>query len=358
MIAVTLLGKAVADGSASGFAHYVDWALCQSRKGRDQCVRRSRRKNLGSYPRNHLYLILNLDYRIRTGVSPKKGNKKCNELPVFLPARTVAHRHRSAFTLIELLVVIAIIAILAAILFPVFAKAREKARQASCMSNLKQIGLGLTQYAQDFDEITVKAWQGDPFATGGGANYRWMDMIQPYVKNTALFHCPDDAGGLQPGVTGNYIPEPVGTTSTATVNYQQNFGSYMINSTGYNETLASGLRGPACNQGSGGSNFPGVVLAAMKSPANTVWVVEGDGGYQISSATNAVLQASSEKGFPTINSGAAVTNADGWSQVFRHGGPDISNVLWCDGHAKAFRQGQMLAKNTAGNYYLWTCNGE
>jgi prepilin-type N-terminal cleavage/methylation domain-containing protein/prepilin-type processing-associated H-X9-DG protein len=89
--------------------------------------------------------------------------------------------NKRAFTLIELLVVIAIIAILAAILFPVFAKAREKARQASCASNEKQMGLALLQYAQDYDERMVMR-----YFTG----FHWQTQIAPYVKNTQVFNCP------------------------------------------------------------------------------------------------------------------------------------------------------------------------
>jgi prepilin-type N-terminal cleavage/methylation domain-containing protein/prepilin-type processing-associated H-X9-DG protein len=90
------------------------------------------------------------------------------------------------FTLIELLVVIAIIAILAAILFPVFARARENARKASCMSNLKQIGLGYLQYAQDYDERQL------PVRAGGNPSphFAWHEIIQPYVKSTQLLRCP------------------------------------------------------------------------------------------------------------------------------------------------------------------------
>ncbi len=98
--------------------------------------------------------------------------------------------NRSGFTLIELLVVIAIIAILAAILFPVFARARENARKTSCMSNLKQMGLGMLQYTQDYDERMVPIRQ-DPGVTG--ARNVWFSLFQPYVKSTQLFVCPSDS---------------------------------------------------------------------------------------------------------------------------------------------------------------------
>jgi prepilin-type N-terminal cleavage/methylation domain-containing protein/prepilin-type processing-associated H-X9-DG protein len=111
---------------------------------------------------------------------------------------------KSGFTLIELLVVIAIISILAAILFPVFAQAREKARQISCISNLKQIGLASLQYSQDYDEMmfpttyyangTLYQWDGGTdFATGG--NYIPAEgLLQPYMKSVAIQDCPDAAG--------------------------------------------------------------------------------------------------------------------------------------------------------------------
>src|SRR2546423_14978469 len=107
--------------------------------------------------------------------------------------------HRAAFTLIELLVVIAIIAILAAILFPVFAQAREQARKTSCLSNVKQIALGSAMYTQDYDEQFVVAW--------GAPAGPWTDLLQPYIKNgqerpgeswnrsTGIWHCPSDGTG-------------------------------------------------------------------------------------------------------------------------------------------------------------------
>jgi prepilin-type N-terminal cleavage/methylation domain-containing protein/prepilin-type processing-associated H-X9-DG protein len=92
---------------------------------------------------------------------------------------------RRGFTLIELLVVIAIIAILAAILFPVFAKAREKARQSACLSNVKQLGLAMLQYAQDYDETYPPAYCVLPTVP-------WPQLLQPYVKNTQITVCPSD----------------------------------------------------------------------------------------------------------------------------------------------------------------------
>src|SRR5688572_14558614 len=94
---------------------------------------------------------------------------------------------RRAFTLIELLVVIAIIAILAAILFPVFAQAREAARKTSCLSNVKQIMTGVKMYTQDYDELNPQyVWT--PVA--GGNYHTWMELVNPYVKNAGVFLCP------------------------------------------------------------------------------------------------------------------------------------------------------------------------
>jgi len=106
----------------------------------------------------------------------------------------ISKRRLQAFTLIELLVVIAIIAILAAILFPVFAQAREKARAISCASNEKQIGLAILQYVQDFDEMFPKSQgnQGKAAPNHDIWSDTWVDVIQPYVKSYDVFRCPDD----------------------------------------------------------------------------------------------------------------------------------------------------------------------
>jgi prepilin-type N-terminal cleavage/methylation domain-containing protein/prepilin-type processing-associated H-X9-DG protein len=128
-----------------------------------------------------------------------------------------------AFTLIELLVVIAIIAILAAILFPVFARARENARRASCQSNLKQLALGMTMYTQDYDEtfpaISIGACDSTPVVPGSLFNYNssagyncyyhgWAAAIYPYVKSTQIYLCPSNtynAYGVNYGLPVDYF---------------------------------------------------------------------------------------------------------------------------------------------------------
>jgi prepilin-type N-terminal cleavage/methylation domain-containing protein/prepilin-type processing-associated H-X9-DG protein len=142
---------------------------------------------------------------------------------------------RRGFTLIELLVVIAIIAILAAILFPVFARAREKARQASCQSNLKQLALGVTMYLSDYDQTIPPLrtyWTGGAHSGANTCDF-WSEGIQPYVKNWQLFTCPSITGAATGGTLGaahakNYslnpfmeqrkeaeIPEPASTIMVA-----------------------------------------------------------------------------------------------------------------------------------------------
>jgi len=121
---------------------------------------------------------------------------------------SVLFRRNKGFTLIELLVVIAIIAILAAILFPVFAQAREKARMISCLSNARQIGTGIQMYAQDYDETVVPWLQNSGIPSDGttrGLKYNsWVDLLQPYIKNGQPIRKPNLAQGQEDGPLGMF----------------------------------------------------------------------------------------------------------------------------------------------------------
>jgi prepilin-type N-terminal cleavage/methylation domain-containing protein/prepilin-type processing-associated H-X9-DG protein len=174
----------------------------------------------------------------------------------------------NGFTLIELLVVIAIIAILAAILFPVFAQARESARTASCLSNVKQISLGIMMYVQDYDEkfcpsrYSTKGPAFDtpdtPWNNTKNEHTDWAHLIYPYVKNTQIFHCPSAADGQQLD-PGNVNSDTTGATT------------YAVNN------RLTGRWGQGEWQG-----HDMIKLAAMSFPATTIMVVEnssqGSGG--------------------------------------------------------------------------------
>lgn len=127
---------------------------------------------------------------------------------------------RKGFTLIELLVVIAIIAILAAILFPVFAKAREKARQSSCLSNMKQMGLAALAYAQDYDGTWLQFANvaSSPIVPTDNNRNFWRFPLQPYVKNWQIFICPSNAPG------GGDMSNPNTTQGTGAYGYNDQLG--------------------------------------------------------------------------------------------------------------------------------------
>ena len=197
---------------------------------------------------------------------------------------------RRGFTLIELLVVIAIIAILAAILFPVFARARENARRTACLSNLKQWGLAVMQYTQDYDERLPGGYK-----LQGGNTVSWVTLLQPYAKSTQMYTCPD----------GVPYSDPL-------------YPSY-----GY-------------NVGYLGIDTTSISLAAVGTAAETVMI--GDSWAHLASPYQ-------ELGFYTITPPSGFAAGTKWWEKVAGSAPaytgslmqqhfDGANVVYVDGHAK------------------------
>lgn len=253
-----------------------------------------------------------------------------------------ARRAKNAFTLIELLVVIAIIAILAAILFPVFAQAREKARQASCMSNLKQIGTAFLMYVQDYDE-RMPPWTSNACNTNpAGAtafNFRslYNFLIDPYIKNGATPN-PADTGGQLKGVWG--CPSTKASLADASNTYAYNYYSLggISNCTGTN-TLA------ATYAPFNGQEYAlPAPLAALGRPAETIMILDGSqlcrppAAYAANgnSANNNGIWGSHQRGSGVVApSPGASTHATfaGVHNSFITG--RLTMVAFADGHVKA-----------------------
>jgi len=254
---------------------------------------------------------------------------------------------RRGFTLIELLVVIAIIAILAAILFPVFAQAREKARQASCTSNCKQIGLAVMAYCTDYDETFPPAQIN---ANAAGATISWPTIIMPYVKNEGVFTCPSGERSLSlknlgNGVTQNYC----GVTDTNTVPNQFSqhgdgstipFGlvnrlSYGRNFIPTNAWATAGFTGGNKHGFALAGTTSGIPEAAVEEPAGTIhimdaWTTRCDQGNSIRG-----IQQEIRTDHYSNNTASKVANRhmDGFLAVFG------------DGHAKWLKWGSTKARD-------------
>ncbi len=252
---------------------------------------------------------------------------------------------RSGFTLIELLVVIAIIAILAAILFPVFAKAREKARQTSCLSQTKQLGLAFIQYYQDYDEKLPAGTQNTP----GGAfldkpGVGWAGQIYSQVKSANIYKCPDDSTATiaATGTVPAQVPVSYGFNSNAAGQTQATYGnvakSVLAFETVNNEadvTAAAsqtattpGDSNSAAGDGQGG-NTGGTATASTTGLLNG----QNNGATPTQYATGILTGSAGVQGTTTTGQFATTTG--------RHS--DGSNFLMADGHSKWFRNSAVSA---------------
>jgi prepilin-type N-terminal cleavage/methylation domain-containing protein/prepilin-type processing-associated H-X9-DG protein len=236
-------------------------------------------------------------------------------------------KNRSGFTLIELLVVIAIIAILAAILFPVFATAREKARQTSCSSNLKQLGTGMLQYVQDYDESYPAGSGTWTDSSGLHSNYQgWAGQIYPYVKSLGLYQCPDDPQKspqnwqLQISYAMNYAIMK-GQSAVAIQGLQASQLTAAANTVAIYE-----IEGGLANECSVG----GSLTCDSTSPSGNGWpggAINNNGDYNNGASLNAIVNATGQMG-------TAFTSSTYYIQPWHSGG---SNWLAADGHVKWLR---------------------
>jgi prepilin-type N-terminal cleavage/methylation domain-containing protein/prepilin-type processing-associated H-X9-DG protein len=248
---------------------------------------------------------------------------------------TACEKGRKGFTLIELLVVIAIIAILAAILFPVFARARENARRTSCLSNLKQIGLAVMMYTQDYDELYPKTVMlnssprliPDAVALNSpssGPLWSWYEMLYPYTKSVQVYKCPSS------GYTGAVV-------------YSANYGT--------NDAVMPYYT----------TSVPPVNMAALSSPASTYIIM--DAGYYLMSYSRALHgNATSTWYLPGTGayngSSAADLGITGYRASDYENGRHLGsvNVAFADGHVKWLPAGELYGqavKRSHGDPNAW-----
>lgn len=220
-----------------------------------------------------------------------------------------------AFTLIELLVVIAIIALLAAILFPSFARARENSRRGACQSHLKQIGLGILQYAQDYDEVLPP----DVYPAAAVPRYGWQWLIQPYVKSEQVFLCPS---AVQSGYGSPKTFSPSGFRSC-----------YFLNQVYCFDSTKGGLFGAyttgVCDVASG----PPSSLADVADSSGTVMASDGADTDVAAGRPGRVVGSGALTYLPTTSPPLLGSNEG--DVAFFH--LETSNTLFMDGHVKTQR---------------------
>ena len=260
-------------------------------------------------------------------------------------------QRKFGFTLIELLVVIAIIAILAAILFPVFAQAREKARQISCLSNVKQISLGFIMYAQDYDETFVP-WTGDacgiypPEFDAFGDRYIYQALVAPYIKN-----------GFDPntGTIGQVWGCP--STKSQLASYSNTYAYNYYTLGGTSNCTGTGLSA-AFAPFDGPSYARPAPLAALGKPTDTIMLVDGAQLCRPPASANVFGNSSSapgiwgshERGSGTI-APASAASSNAAVNSLRTG--KRSNVGYCDGHAKSVVTTSLVSQKVIMNNGAW-----
>lgn len=259
----------------------------------------------------------------------------------FLPSHPgYSARKHHAFTLIELLVVIAIIAILAAILFPVFAQAREKARQSSCLAGERQIGIALSMYLQDNDESMVLVNQG---TTTSSACPCWPDSMQPYIKSGDFYSgCPD---AQLPKWTGgkNNVAYGINTLYTS--------DSPSI------QAAEGQVTTPAVGNINANPQLP-PTIAQFALPAETIVFGDSNLSYIIYSGSTTDLTISvdgpgyADINLPNFGRSGSTANSVGQRYVGRHSGG--ANWVFADGHVKWMNMKDATKRNSHGIMYLFT----